>query len=377
MKTRLKIIPRLLKLIFALLAVCSSVANGGPTLLVGQDDSIALSQPLVVRWKYESDRISNLTPASDNQAIYLPLSSGTLVALTVANGQLRWKADVGGEFAAPPLADESNIYLATEYREGSGEPAGLRGALRALSKDTGITRWVRTLSAPVRGHIVASGLRLFAAGIDGRLYAFEKSNGLSVWINQYGQPFFPQPMVFGDRLYIAGDPTTVLGVDQASGALIWRYRMRSPISSPVAVDNGVVYVGSTDGYIYAVSEARSKLLWRHRTGAAVQAVAVVSNGLIAASLDNYAYLLSLRNGAIIWRQLLPGRIASRPFTSANGALFTPLSTDRAIILSLKDGKPINTLPLTEENSNSAAPIATANWVIVVTPHVLLAFTAPK
>ena len=367
---------RFLKMPFALLVLSIGVIVA-PGLLARQVDHIALSQPLIIRWKYESDRMTNLTPASDRESVYLPLSSGTVVGLDATDGRLRWRSDTGGEFSASPIADERNIYVATEYRDGKGEQAPLRGALRAISKDTGVTRWMRTLSAPIRGSMVANGFRLFAGAADGRLYAFDKGSGLSIWANQYAAPFSGQLTVFGDRIYVAGDAVTLFALDQATGHVAWRYRTRSSISCPVAVTDGVVFFGSTDGYVYAFSETRSKVLWRHRTGAAVQAVVVVENGLLAASLDNFAYLLSLRKGAIIWRQLLPGRIASRPFTSTDGALFTPLSTDSTIVLGLKDGKPVNTLQLDEENSSSAAPIAVANAVIVATPHRLLAFAAPQ
>jgi outer membrane protein assembly factor BamB len=144
----------------------------------------------------------------------------------------------------------------------------------------------------------------------------------------------------------------------------------------VAIANGVVYFGSGDGYVYAFSEPRHKLLWRRRTGAAVQAVVAVHNGLLAASLDNFAYLLSLNKGALVWHRQLPGRIPARPVTAADGALFTPLSTDSAIVLSLQDGKPSNTLPLGEDNSSTAAPIAIENLIIIATSHGLLAFGAP-
>lgn len=34
---------------------------------------VALSQPLTIRWRYDSDQTLNLTPAFDNERIYLPL----------------------------------------------------------------------------------------------------------------------------------------------------------------------------------------------------------------------------------------------------------------------------------------------------------------
>jgi outer membrane protein assembly factor BamB len=132
------------------------------------------------------------------------------------------------------------------------------------------------------------------------------------------------------------------------------------------VANGVVYFGSGDGSVYAFSEIRSKLLWHRRTGAAVQAVTALENGLLASSLDNFAYLLSLHKGSVIWRRQLPGRISSPPLTSSDGALFTPFSTDTAIVLNMG-----------EENSSAAAPVRVGNLVIITTPHALLAFAAPR
>ena len=109
----------------------------------------------------------------------------------------------------------------------------------------------------------------------------------------------------------------------------------------------------------------------------MQAVTAVPNGVLAASLDNFAYLLSLNKGALIWRRQLPGRILSRPITASDAALFTPFSTDQAIVLNLRDGKTANTLMLGEENSSAAAPISVNSLVLITIPHGLLAFSAPR
>jgi len=361
--------------LFMLLLVAASAASGSPSSKT-EDNEVPLSEPLIVKWRYQSDRLTNLTPVSDSRNVYVPLSGGSIIALAAGSGQLVWRTDAGGELSAAPVADDRNVYLATEYHEGDSEQSPVRGALRAISKDTGVTRWLRTLSAPVRGSMALSALRLFAGTSDGRVYAFDNNNGLSVWIKQFGQPLSIQPAVYGDRLYLNADAQTLVALNVANGNPLWRYRAQTPISSSAAVANGRVFFGSTDGSIYAVNEQQSKLLWRHRTGASVQSVMLLENGVVAASLDNFAYLLSVKNGAIIWRQLLPGRIASRPITSTDGALFTPLSTDSAVVLRLKDGKPVNNLPLGEENSSSAAPVIGAKRLFITTPHAVLAFAPP-
>jgi len=331
----------------------------------------ALSQPLIVKWRYETDRTSNLTPAADGKTVFLPLGEGVVVALNAADGRLTWKAEAGGEFSAAPAADDRSVYLATRYVD--AERALTHGTLRALSKQTGVTLWMRTLPAPLTGSLVSGQGAIFAGGADGRVYAFDKRTGLALWVNQFAEGFSGQPALAGHLVYLGGDGGTLLALDQATGVLAWQHRARARIQGPIAIVNGTVFFGSGDGYVYAFSELRSKLLWRRRTGAAVQAVAAVDGGVLAASLDNFAYLLSFSKGALVWRRQLPGRISSRPVIAADGALFTPLSTDSAIVLGLQDGKPVNTLALGEENSSGAAPIAIDNMVLITTPHGLLAF----
>lgn len=342
-----------------------------------ETDEIALSRPLTIKWRYQSDRISNFTPATDGKTAYLPLIGGTMVALNGSDGKLRWKADEGGEFSAAPVTDDRSVYAATQYGESGGDKSQQRGTLRALSKETGVTRWMRTLPAPLRGSLVAGPGALFGGAADGRVYAFDKRTGLTLWINHYPESFSGRPALSKSLVYMGGDGGTLYALDQTTGRLVWHYRTRGPIQGAIAQVNGVISFGSGDGYVYAYSELRSKLIWRRRTGAAVQAVVPLENGFLAASLDNFAYLLSTHKGSLIWRQLLPGRISARPLTAPDGALFTPLSTDSAIVLGLKDGKPVNALMLGEENSSSAAPIAVDNTVLISTAHGILAFASPQ
>ena len=333
---------------------------------------LAFSQPLTVKWRYTSDQATNFTPATDGKSLYVPLSGGAMIALNATDGRLLWRAEAGGEFSATPCADEQVVYVATQYP--AADTNITRGALRAVSKETGITLWMRTLQAPVLGVLVAGQGALFAGSANGNVYAFDKRTGRTIWVNQYGDGFESHPALAGNRLYIGSNAGWLLALSQSTGELIWSFRARGSIQGAIAITNGMVFFGSGDGYVYAVSEAGAKLRWKRRTGAAVQAVVSSEDGVIASSFDNFAYLLSLKKGDLVWRQLLPGRVAARPLTAPDGALFTPLSTDNAIVLSLKNGKPVNTMSIGEENSSSAAPIAASDVIILTTPHGLLAFS---
>jgi outer membrane protein assembly factor BamB len=345
------------------------------TSLVGRarqinEDGPILTQPLSVVWRYQTDQTTDLTPAADGQTVFVPLSSGSLMALNARDGKLTWKADPGGAFSTAPIVDDRSVFVAQRY--GESVPGG---TLRALSKTTGVTVWNRTLPAAVTAGLAADGLALYGATADGTVYAFDKRSGLVLWSIQYPEEFIAQASVFGEHVYFGSKAGTIRALNVKTGEVVWQYKTGGPIQGPVAVSDDVVYFGSGDGNVYAYSESHKKIVWQRRTGAAVQAVVVVPNGVVAASLDNFAYLLSLNKGSLIWRRQLPGRISSRPITSSDGALFTPFSTDQAIVLNLRDGKTANILTLGEENSNSAAPISIDKLVLITIPHGLLAFSS--
>jgi outer membrane protein assembly factor BamB len=340
-----------------------------------KDNEPLLSQPLTVRWRYESNVTLNLTPAFDKERIYLPLAGGTLVALKARDGELFWRSEIGGELSASPVADESGIYVASETIAPNGDTRGSSGALRALGREGGVTQWLTPLVKPVRGALTVTERKLFAGGSDGRAYAFDKQTGGTLWSIPFASPFNTQPVLNAGRVYFGSEDGTLLALEEATGRVLWRYRTKGAVRGPVAVANDTVFFGSGDGYVYAVSSDKGRLKWRKRTGAGVEAVTLAGDAVLAASLDNFAYLLNLK-GTMLWKKLLPGRISAQPLTVQETALFTPLSSSAAVVLGLRDGKQVNTLPTGEELTSSASPILVDDAVIVTTEHGLLAFGRP-
>jgi len=53
------------------------------TPVVSASESI-LALPLILAWKYDSDETTSVTPATDGKQVYVPTSSGGIVALNAA-----------------------------------------------------------------------------------------------------------------------------------------------------------------------------------------------------------------------------------------------------------------------------------------------------
>jgi outer membrane protein assembly factor BamB len=337
---------------------------------------VSLSEPLTIGWRYDTPATLNLTPAFDDERVYLPLAEGVVVSLQGSTGQLNWRAEMGGELSASPVADNHMVYVASE----TGKPeAGVRratGALRALGREAGVTQWMRTFEVPLRGALTLANGKLFGASSNGRVYSFDSKTGAVRWFYDYGKPFNAQPVVSDSRVYVGSEDGNLLAFDEANGKLLWFYRTKGAVRGPVANGDDQVYFGSDDGYVYAVAASNGRLKWRSRLGAGVQAVAKVGDDLLVASLDNFVYKFSSA-GTRLWKRQMPGRISSQPLMGRAEALFTPLSGSAGVVLEMRDGKQVNTLPVGEEISNSASPIAVADAILVTTESGLLAFMRPR
>ena len=330
-----------------------------------------------MRWRYASTATVDLTPTFDDERIYLPLAGGTIISLKAGDGQLNWRSEIGGEFSASPAADDHAVYVASEVVTSATDSHRKAGALRALGREAGVTLWMRTLAMPVRGALTLSGELIIAATSDGNVYALDRKTGNTRWLFQQNEPFNCHPVVSGTSVYVGSENGTLFSLGENAGQVLWRYRTRGPVRGPVAVEGSTVYFGSGDGYVYAVSEVDGHLQWRKRTGAGVQAVTRVNNGLLVASLDNFVYLLSFSRGKKIWKRQLPGRISSQPATTDDSALFTPSSSNAGVVLTLRDGRQVNSLPTGESINTGAAAIIVGDAVFLTTEHGLLAFSRPS
>src|ERR1051325_3747624 len=149
-----------------------SATLSDPTL--GQDLT-DLTRPVHVHWLFKAESVTNLTPAADNEHAYVPLGNGAIVSVQLADGALVWKSEVGGVLSASPAVDDRNVFVASESlpTPNSLYPQAT-GVLRALSRQSGLTSWMRTLPSPAKGNINLNAQNLFVTSSDGRLYALKK-----------------------------------------------------------------------------------------------------------------------------------------------------------------------------------------------------------
>ena len=122
-------------------------------------------------------------------------------------------------------------YVRNSICFGYGEPTKelQGGTLRALSKTTGVTLWMRTLPVAITAGLAVDGVALFGASADGNVYAFDKRTGLVLWSTQYPEVFSAQPMVSGEHVYFGSKAGTLRALNVKTGEIVWQYKAAGAI----------------------------------------------------------------------------------------------------------------------------------------------------
>jgi outer membrane protein assembly factor BamB len=111
--------------------------------------------------------------------------------------------------------------------------------------------------------------------------------------------------------------------------------------------------------------------WKYKNGARIGAVRGTDRGILAASNDNFVYLLSGYNGDIRWKKRLSGRIASMTVNGEIGVMLA-VGDPTAVLLNLENGKQVGQYLASESELFTFAPIIAGDQIFFFTGGQIVA-----
>lgn len=353
---------------FGLLAVAIFLLF--PLATFGQLDQ--LNQPLTLRWRVEQLEGSGVSGENGSDRVYVVGNSGAVYAVRLSDGEMLWRADLGGEIATPPLASQSGLYLASES-SAVKTPSEKLGQLRQLSRQGGITTWATLLPSPWVDFMAITSTALYGCGRDGRVQAINRSDGRRLWTSDPATQCLGGPITDDQLVFVFSARGEIIALSQNNGMEVWRYRTKEARIKNLAFDDSNLYAATIEGTVYALDRRGGKLRWSTRVGSSIQFLGSTSQGLLVTSLDNYAYCLATRNGKRRWKYKLDGRPLALPLVTINSVFLLNSSGSEGIVLDMRSGKPVNRLPMAPEFEPIGNPIMVDGHLLVPTRQGLIAF----
>ncbi len=306
--------------------------------------------PLRVRWAADLDGPPAAPAVTDGTRVFVPLSTGTLVAVDAETGATRWKAEVST--ALRPAADSGHVYVV------AGD------ALQALDAGSGAAAWRVPLPAPVSAPLVARAGWVLAALETGEIVALRGADGTEVWRRHVGVPVVAPAAIDGDRLYLPGADGLVRAFTVSTGAPLWSRALGGSIVS-VAPLGARLYVGSTDNHFYCLDDRDGRVRWRWRAGADPVGTPIADDERVYFSaLDTVLRALDRGHGAQRWRQPLPWRPRTGPIRVGNTIVAAGIALDLRGY-ALDTGREIGEFALTENRLEvlEGAPVLVARTTL--------------
>ncbi len=303
----------------ALAALCLGVATllGWPATALAQEPEASAALPLFplrVRWSTEFGAPPAAGPVTDAARVYVPLTSGAIVAVDADTGAGVWSVE--GLAGTHPLAvDADGVYVVVE------------SGLVALDAATGRERWRLPLDERVSAPVVARAGWIVVGLTGGAVLAVRAADGTPVWTRTYPTPIVSPAVIHGDRLYLPGADARIRAARIEDGTLVWEQAVGGAVLTIAPLGNRV-YVGADDNFFYALDERQGRRRWRWRSGGdPIGEASADERRVFFSSLDTVVRALDRGHGAQLWRRPLPWRPRSGPLLVGTTALVAGVGLD--------------------------------------------------
>jgi outer membrane protein assembly factor BamB len=211
------------------------------------------------------DAVSRTGVTVDGDTAYLGDNTGTVVAIDVATGAVRWTADAGG-FLTTALAVSDGSVVATVQGDRTS-----RSHLVAFDATDGSTSWDDEMSgeALFASAPSISGDTIVVGFSDRTVRAFDASDGTERWSTRLNRPMFftGAPAFSPDAVVVADAFGQVYRLDPDTGERLWDFAINEPVThSPVVVAGATVLVATSAGRLAAIDLESGLLVWRSEGG---------------------------------------------------------------------------------------------------------------
>ena len=250
--------------------------------------------------------------------LYVGTERGALIALSTNSGELAWTQNAGGEVLSRPVVSDGLVLVHTG-----------NGLLQAFDTASGESRWSLNLDTPslsVRGEsapAISAGAAI-VGGDNGRVSAVVLNQGQLIWQQRISMTTGTTeisrlddvdmtPIIADGRVYAIAYNGNLVSMDMRSGQILWKRDFGSV--NEMVLDGDSLYIIDQNDNVYAIRAADGVTLWsqdklQHRN---LSAPEVFNGYLVTGDGEGYLHWLDTSNGQFVAQNKLDSSgIFARP-----------------------------------------------------------------
>jgi outer membrane protein assembly factor BamB len=294
--------------------------------------AIKIRPPFRVVWRRNMHSLLEFPAVVWEGVAYITNYRGLLRAVSMRNGRVLWRKQVGRTVASSPAIEPRRRELVVTTKEpgrviivdmdtgkvrwrygtarGEGSPVIVRsvaylgdenGRVYALDVRRRKMRWIFSGAAKITSSPAVTGGRVYFGDYAGRVYALNARSGRRLWSGSAGSRVYGTMAVARGRVFAPSVFSGLSALSARTGRLLWRIPVGVYLYSSPAYYRDRVYFGTYAGLVYCVAARSGRILWRRSTGGSVSGAIVVVAGVVyAGSFNNRITAWNWRTGRRLW-----------------------------------------------------------------------------
>lgn len=337
--------------------------------VLGQEKPVETEIVATKCWAYEVRAGQRLT--SDGARIFVAASEARIDAVSL-DGRKLWSSELGGEIASNLLVTDGGVFVAS-----ATSPTAERvvtASLRLLSLDTGITSLTIKLPDASQHFLHQANGTLIVVSENGTIQSIDAKSGAVRWRREIAERFAGEPYFGAEKTLVASAAKQLFTVTLSSGEIESMRKLASQPTAALQTATGETVTGDERGGVSLFLSDKNGEYWRFKSGASISSLRLVGSNFLAASNDNFIYMLTPRSGGMAWKRRLAGRVTHIGILENSLALVSSLEESGANFISLAGGKQLGQISLDEGEYLMANPVSTNGLVFVLTNNRLIAYS---
>lgn len=231
------------------------------------------------KWSHSSTANVISTPALMNDLVIFGNQQGTITALSLKNGKIKWSFNTGGAIYSSPA-----VYSMPGSR-GKRLVIGSADGLIYCLDDKGKLRWKFKTNAAVLGNPLIENDIVYIGSSDHNFRAINVISGKQLWFyDGLNGTIVSTPVINKNDIIFGAWDTYLYSLNKNTGILNWKWnngtavRNFSPAACVPVVKDNVVYVVAPDRYLSAIDATNGQTLWRTNESTVRESIGISQDG---------------------------------------------------------------------------------------------------
>jgi eukaryotic-like serine/threonine-protein kinase len=264
-----------------------------------------LPSPLTLRWSYDVKDSIESSAAIVEGTVYVGSMAGSLYALDLASGKLKWQYRTEG-----PIEESSPC-----VRGGTVYIGDLNGILYAVDAATGKPKWTFKSGGEIKSSPNCVGERVYFGSYDQNLYCLSTAGAL-IWKYQTAGPVHCTPAIDKGRVFISGCDEVFRAIDADSGQQLFAVPLGDYAGASASIREDQAFVGTFGSEVLGIDLKRRAVRWTYkhptRNFPFYSSAAVTGDRLVLGGRDKMVHCLWTATGKACWTFTTRARVESSP-----------------------------------------------------------------